>query len=348
MNKEHLRIIRDYVIGWTLALAGWMVVRNFGVTVDAPVTPELRHNIRMLITFGPLAGVLFGIVQVKFEKYLIRRIPLWKLSLIGLLLNVLIMGLIFVIAYNFFQNVVGFNEPITFAQFVSNPNAVLTFVYSIGVNFFLTSLRQVNLLLGRGNLWRFIKGDFYSPRVEKRVFMFVDLKGSTTIAEQLGHIKYSRFIQDCFHDLQVVGTYEAEVYQYVGDEVILSWPVSPNSDYTRCMKAFWAYQDELDKRGGYYDEQYGVRPTFKAGINLGEVTTAEVGEIKREIAYHGDTMNIAARIQSKCNDYNRTLLVSEFFHEQLTPNGLCDFELMGQEVLRGKQKSVRIYAAERK
>lgn len=347
MHREDLRLLRDYVIGWMVALGLWILVRNYGVTTEAPANPEPHENLRMLFVFGPLAGLLFGIAQIKFERHLFRRVPLWKLSLLGLLINGVIMGLIFIMAYQFFKNVVGFNEPVTFRAFINNPSAILTFFYSLFVNFVMASIREVNLLLGKGNLWRFIRGDFYSPRVENRVFMFIDLKGSTTIAEQLGHIKYSRFLQDCFYDLNVIRHSGAEVYQYVGDEVVLSWRVKKNMDYAKCLKAFWAYEDELEKREQYYLDKYGLSPKFKAGINLGEVTTAEVGEIKREIAYHGDTMNIAARIQDKCNDYGRTLLVSEHFHDNVGANGIFTFELMGEEMLRGKNQSLKIYAVNR-
>lgn len=347
MRKDELRLLRDYIIGWIAALAMWMVVRNVGVTVNAPADPEPHENLRMLFVFGPLAGLLFGLVQVKFERYLFRRIPLWKLIIYGLLTNTAIMSILFVIAYMFFKNVVGFKEPTTFGQFITNPNAFLTFLYSLLVNFVMASVREINLLLGPGNLWKLIKGDFYSPRVEKRVFMFIDLKGSTSIAEELGHIQYSRFIQDCFYDLNVVRQSDAEVYQYVGDEVILSWKVSHRLDYFRCLQAFWDYEDELNKRESYYLDKYGIAPQFKAGINLGEVTTAEVGEIKREIAYHGDTMNIAARIQDRCNDYGESLLASQFFSEQLAESEGFSLKLMGEEMLRGKNQPLKIFAIKR-
>ena len=343
-NKEALRIVRDYIIGWITALTLWAFVRNVGVEPDVPVQPTILHNIRIVLVFGTMAGMLFGISQLKVERYLYRRVPLWRLGLYGLLTNTVILSIIFSLAYRFFKNIVGFNEDVSFLQFIQNPSAVLTFFYTILVNFVLSSIRQLNLLLGKGNLLRFIKGDFYEPRVENRAFMFVDLKDSTGIAEKLGHIKYSSFIQDCFYDLQVVQAFDAEVYQYVGDEVVLSWRVRKNMDYTKCLNAFWAFEDQLKNRADFYLSKYGVKPSFKAGLHFGEVTTAEVGEIKREIAYHGDTMNIAARIQEKCNEFNKTLLISEFIHSELQTNGSCNFELMGKELLRGKQEGVRIYA----
>lgn len=331
-----------------MALSLWILVRTVGVTVDGPANqPTLLHNIRLILFFGPLAGILFGVAQLKLERYLYRRVPLWRLIFYGLFTDVVIMTVIFAMAYRVFRDIIGFKEDVSFIQFIQNPSAILLFSYSIFVSLVLTAVRQLNLLLGRGNLWRFIKGDFYKPRVENRIFMFIDLRNSTGIAESLGHINYSRFIQDCFYDLHVVQGYGAEVYQYVGDEVVLSWRVRKNMDYAKCVKAFWAFEDRLVKRASFYKEKFGIVPTFKAGLHFGEVTTAEVGEIKKEIAYHGDTMNIAARIQEKCNDFDRTLLISEFFHKELSINSVFNLELMGDELLKGKNEVINIYAVNR-
>ena len=49
-----------------------------------------------------------------------------------------------------------------------------------------------------------------------------------------------------------------------------------------------------------------------------------------------------------CNDFGETLLVSGNFHSQLTSNGIFEAELMGEEVLRGKNESVKIYAISKK
>ncbi|MFY0592090.1 adenylate/guanylate cyclase domain-containing protein [Roseivirga sp.] len=347
-HREEFIVLRDYVIGWLIALTLWTIVRSVGVTVDGPANqPTLAHNIRIVTVFGTLMGVLFGIAQLKLERYLYRRVPLWRLVFYGLLIDVVIMTVIFSMAYRIFRDIIGFNEDVSFIQFVQDPSAILVFFYSILVSFVLASIRQLNLLLGRGNLWRFIKGDFYQPRVENRIFMFVDLKDSTGIAERLGHINYSSFIQDCFYDLHVVQNFKAEVYQYVGDEVVLSWRVTKGLDYSLCIKAFWAFEDRLVERADFYKEKYNVVPTFKAGLHFGEVTTAEVGEIKREIAYHGDTMNIASRIQNKCNDFDRTLLISQFFREEIKKHSTFNLELMGNELLKGKNQLIDIYAVNR-
>ena len=175
--------------------------------------------------------------------------------------------------------------------------------------------------------------------------MFMDLKSSTTLAERLGHIKYSQLIQDCYYDLtDIVLAYEAKIYQYVGDEVVLSWDVDKGINHQNCLKMFFAYDSLLQSKSGYYQKKYEVVPEFKAGLNLGPVTVAEVGEIKKELAYHGDVLNTAARIQSKCNDYKKKILISEQIKSRFESQSNYDFEFLGDVFLKGKENSVNIYA----
>lgn len=346
-HRTEFIILRDYIIGWEIAMTLWMLVRNVGVTVQAPVQPTVLENLEMLLIFGPLAGILFGLAQIKLETYWYGKVPLWVLAVRGIVSSTVIMTVLFMLAYVFFREVVVFDEEVTFVQFITNPNAIMTYAYSIFVASVMSTIRQLNLLLGKGKLWRLLRGDFYNPRVENRVFMFIDLKGSTKIAEQLGHLKYSQFLQDCFKDLSVVGRFDAEIYQYVGDEVVLSWRVRPNMDYSRCLDAYWAFEDQLISRTDYYGDKYGIQPEFKAGLHLGEVTTAEVGDLKREIAHHGDTINVTSRIQEKCNEFDSSLLISEDFMNRIYVNGKFKADFKAEEKLRGREESIKLFSLER-
>jgi adenylate cyclase len=204
---------------------------------------------------------------------------------------------------------------------------------------------QINEKFGQGVLINFLLGRYHRPQEDKRIFMFMDLKSSTTYAEKLGHIKYSQLIQDCFFDLtDIVLLHEAKIYQYVGDEVVLSWDVDKGINHQNCLKTFFAYDNLLQSKSTYYKNKYGVIPEFKAGLNLGPVTVAEVGEIKKELAYHGDVLNTAARIQGTCNDYQKKLLVSEQLKFQFEKQTGYGFELLGDVILKGKEESVNIYA----
>ncbi len=76
--------------------------------------------------------------------------------------------------------------------------------------------------------------------------------------------------------------------------------------------AFNAYDNRLLARGDYYEQEYDVQSIFKARLHLRLITVAEVGNLKREIAYHGDNINVAARNQAQCKTFDRTLLISDY------------------------------------
>ena len=111
---------------------------------------------------------------------------------------------------------------------------------------------QVNRKFGPGVLMDLIRGKYHRPHEEGRIFMFLDLKGSTTTAEKLGHNTYSQLIRSCFYDLtDIVLTHNAHIYQYVGDEVVLSWKESEGLSGLNCFKLFLAFDEHLENQGKY-------------------------------------------------------------------------------------------------
>ena len=177
--------------------------------------------------------------------------------------------------------------------------------------------------------------------------MFMDLKSSTTMAEKLGHLKYSAFIRDCFFDInQVLFPFNAQVYQYVGDEIVVTWNLKDGLKDFLCIRFFFACEKQFLKRFEYYTTHYGTLPNFKAGLHMGKVTAVEIGEIKRDIAYHGDTLNTAARIQSVCNEYNQKFLVSQYLLNTIGLDQKLKTESIGIISLRGKTEGVGVASAE--
>ena len=236
-----------------------------------------------------------------------------------------------------------FGTDISLRTFAMDRGSGAIYFYIWITDFVLTVLRQVNLMLGEGNLNKLIRGKFYTPSEEERIFMFLDLQASTTLAERLGHIKYSTLIQDCFNDLAIVLENEAEIYQYVGDEAVLTWPLEKGLKNQNCLEAYFNFAEFLKKRSDYYQEKYDCEPFFKAGLHSGLVTVTEVGKYKKEIAYHGDTINTAARIQGQCNSLKASLLISETLKNQLVLDGYS-YSKKGAVPLKGKQTEITIYS----
>ncbi|MCB9220013.1 MAG: adenylate/guanylate cyclase domain-containing protein [Ignavibacteriales bacterium] len=204
--------------------------------------------------------------------------------------------------------------------------------------------------LGQGVLLNYILGKYHNPKTENRIFMFLDLISSTSYAEQLGHNKYSMMIQDCYSDLtDVVIKCCANIYQYVGDEVVLTWEKNKGIQNNNCINAFFEFKRILNEKQSYYKNKYGLIPEFKAGSNYGFITIAEVGEMKKELAFHGDAINIAARIRSNCSELKKELLISADLLSILpTIDASYKVESVGITVLKGKKNFVGVFSVEEK
>jgi len=230
-----------------------------------------------------------------------------------------------------------------YKSWVFSPFFAVTIIYIFISAMVVSFIWQMVIKNGPNVLINLMLGKYHNPREEHRIFMFVDLKGSTTLAEKIGHIKYSQFIQDCFADLtESAIKHKIEIYQYVGDEAVLTWNSVNGLQKNNCIYAFFYFQNSLRKKSDYYMSKYGVIPEFKAGVNSGFVIVTEVGIIKKEIAYHSDVLNTAARIQGKCNELKSELLISGEVKESLNPDNNLIFEDVGIFELRGKQTGVKL------
>ncbi len=341
-NRQRRRIIWQYCIGWTLALIFLIIVRGVGTTENGQIEMEFWASIMYVIIIGPLFGSISGFAQILIEERMYKRISIRKLLTLRVVYAFLFVSTIIVFSYVFVARM--YLDPnIRLVEFAFDEGSFPIYFYFLTVDFLMALLSQVNMLLGRNKLGNLIRGKYYTPREEERIFMFLDLRSSTQLAEKLGHIKYSMMIQDCFNDLGVVVEDEAEIYQYVGDEVVLTWELQDGLRNHNCLSAYFHFKEQLNKKKKYYLLNYDCSPFFKAGMNAGIVTVTEVGKYKKEIAYHGDTINTAARIQDQCNVYDQGLLISESLAHRLGDGGY-NFKELGSIDLRGKEKKVPIYA----
>ena len=221
-------------------------------------------------------------------------------------------------------------------------------VYFVLVILLINFVLHINRKFGYGVLLSMLLGKYHKPRKERRIFMFLDMKDSTGNAEELGHVWYSRLIQSCIHELSdLITQYKAQVYQYVGDEVVLTWKTDKGLKELNCFELFYAFKQRLSDKQDYYKKFFRVIPEFKAGISEGIITVAEVGDIKRELAYHGETLHTAARLEKLCNQLGQDILVSEKLLKALPADIRYKIELMGEFQLKGKGAKEKVYGISR-
>lgn len=220
----------------------------------------------------------------------------------------------------------------------------ITFLAALVVNF----VAQVNRLLGRGVLVGLVLGRYHRPRQEVRVFLFVDLRGSTGIAEKLGNLRYHAFLKRFADDISTSAVrHGGEVHRFVGDSALLTWTERKGLENAACIRAVFDMLDAIDRSSDAYLADFGVVPGIWAGLHIGPVVTGEIGTVKHEIVYLGDTPNTAARIEQACRDFDRTFLASADVVESVAlPDG-ATVEDLGPIELRGVGESVGLFALER-
>jgi len=337
---------------WSIAYIIFFLMLYFiskAVTSLYPQKVEvyLGESIIVAIVAAVIFGTTLGIIDYFVEKRLRNKSLGFELLIKGILFlsSWYLVGFIsYTIGTS--QNAKILDSPLlSYTELFSGNMFIASSIYTAIMILVISFIKQMSNKFGPGVLLPMLLGKFRKPSVEERIFLFMDLKDSTTYAEKLGHIKFSEMIQDCFMDVnRVIPSFNAEIYQYVGDEVVLSWRIKEGLINMNCIKYFFAFQEKLKRRKDYYESRYGFVPQFKAGVNLGNVTVAEVGDIKREIAYHGDTINTAARIQGVCNTYGKSFIISEILKDQIQWDDLFTTEFIDSIKLKGKEKEVKIYS----
>jgi adenylate cyclase len=335
------RILRTFVLGWVAAFTFLTIVRGSGTIEEGSANFGTLPALIMAVVLGCVFGAAAGLVQIGMEERMYRRLSLRRLLLLRTLFAAVSLVSLVLFSYVLVTSFLGVS--VDLVTFLVEPGSFAIYFYILSADLVLVLLRQVNLFLGEGNLWRLLAGRFYTPREEDRIFMFLDLESSTTHAEALGHVQYSSLIQDCFDDLGVVADFEAAVYQYVGDGAVLTWSRDAGLARENCIRAFTGFRHRLEGRAGYYENRYGVRPRFTAGVNMGPVVVTEVGRHKKEIAYHGDTINTAARIQGQCKPCHRDLLISGELRDALGGDE-AGYLPLGEIALRGKGEPTPVFA----
>ncbi|MPQ48954.1 adenylate/guanylate cyclase domain-containing protein [Marinifilum sp. N1E240] len=345
MMPKYIRYIIRYFFISIIAFAFWTILREYGQEVIFNhETLGLWEEIRFHLIISAIASVIWASQDYYIEKKILKKVSFGKTILIYIFSYLLTIIFLISFAIRLTTRILDseFNLQVYSSRILEDDMLLLT-VYWFIVIFISIFIKEIDKKLGPGNLWKFLGGKFYSPVEESKIFMFLDLKSSTPIAEEIGHIQYSKFIQDCFQDLDVVTKYKAEIYQYVGDMVVLTWPIKIGLHNSNCLKTFFAFKAALNNKSGYYKNTYGHIPEFKAGLNMGKIVAAEVGNIKTEIAYHGDVINTAARIQGECSRLNIDILISENIQDSLIHDPSLKFEEIEKIQLKGKQELTNLY-----
>ncbi len=297
-----------------------------------------------------VAGIIGGTVTVNFMEYSLRKFAFGQALLIIIITYFIVAFVVSAVGGLFYYSMYTGNSFMSdevmaamnefFGQWLLAKNIIIWLFIVLGT----LIVMMINDKYGPGVFPDYLRGKYFRPKRERRIFMFVDIRDATTIAEDIGEEKYFNFLKDFFnHIAPAIQTTYGEVYQYVGDEVVLTWKMKKGLRNANTLQCFYKMRDDIKKRDTYYQEIYGHTPTFKVGLHCGSVMVGELGKIKKDIAFSGDVLNTTARIQAQCNAKGVDILASKRFSElayQLPSS--VKIKQLGGEKLKGKTEEVSL------
>jgi adenylate cyclase len=221
-------------------------------------------------------------------------------------------------------------------------------VFAIAMSVFGNLLFEMGGLLGFGALKNVLTGRYVQPKREQKTFLLIDMKDSTGMAERLGPILFHELLNDFFRDVADAALEcEAEIHKYVGDEAILTWPGEAGLADGSSLSCPFIARDFIARHKAQYLERFGAVPEFRAALHCGEIVAGEIGDVRREIAYVGDTLNVAARLLDAAKEIGRDVLVSQdLLHRAKLPAGL-KVEALPTLAVRGRTAPLEIAALSR-
>ena len=240
-------------------------------------------------------------------------------------------------------------EPLLYGHWIETYWLGEQFPRIVAASFFGTMLVgvvfELTRLVGSRVLFNVALGRYRGPVREERVLMFLDLAGSTSLAEAMGELRVQNLLTRFFYDIDdAIVAHGGEVHAYVGDEVIVTWLLDKRMSGGCCIDCFFAIADAIAEKADSYRQEFGMVPGFRAGLHAGPVVISECGSSRRQLAYFGDTVNVTARLQEHCKAAGRNLLVSGDLLQHVRPAQDLLIEPLGQAQLRGRAAAIEVFA----
>lgn len=357
LHSRHKRQIRQILVfGLIWLIFGWIyILLEFGLIGKLEHYPTTGNIYSfkesfLIVSIGSLCMGLFqGCVEILWMRVYFSKLALWKKfvykSVFYLLLIILFMSALTLTANAILLDSSIFSQKVfdTLLSFMSEISFWTIVIYTGVVLDIALFYSEIEVYLGNNAIMNYL-GKYHTPNQEKRIFMFLDMKSSTSIAEQIGHQRYFELLKTYYADMtNAILETSGEVYQYVGDEIVVTWKEKKGVKNNNCIQCFIKISKTIIKNKDYYIKQFGLVPEFKAGFHIGEVTAGEIGIIKKDIIYTGDILNTTARIQAECNTYNSKSLISETLFNLLTEDDGYTFVKIDKLLLEGKKEHIQLY-----
>jgi adenylate cyclase len=187
--------------------------------------------------------------------------------------------------------------------------------------------------------------------IRNMTLMFMDIRGFTPISERLNPQELVTFLNKLLSPLsEAILRHEGAIDKYIGDSIMAFWnaPLDVEDHPRKAARAaldMMAALKELNERDafGFHRPEMGLGDVqIGIGLNTGEGCVGNMGSTNRfDYSVIGDTVNVAARIESTTKPAGWFILLSE-----ATAASCPDFAVLkgGSMPLKGKSKPATLYA----
>lgn len=220
------------------------------------------------------------------------------------------------------------------------------FAYALGISALATFVFRVRDLMGPRVFASLLVGRYHRPITEERIFLFLDVAGSTRFAEEHGDLAAQSWLGAIFAALALpVHRARGSIDDYVGDMALVSWSMDKGTRDAACLRCVFdvVRTIEADREG--WVARFGAVPAFRAALHCGPVVTAEIGLERRKIAYFGDALNTTSRLEGLAKELDVPVIVSGDLLDRLGPLP-ADLRAadLGLRPVRGRKEPLRIAA----
>jgi adenylate cyclase len=319
------------------------VVPGFNLLTSRAAVEEVVQGVVDAVLVSVLVGGYFMLVRDGWARPWFRR----RRFLADLALSSGIVLVLFLVGRALGQ-VVAQRDPGRFLRSFADAHLVYALPFFVVFAVTILVFTQMNRMIGVNVLGYFVAGVYHQPKPEERIFLFVDLAGSTQLAERLGSGRYfellRRFVDDLTEPVLETG---GEIYQYAGDEAVITWRMDDGLRDAACIRCFYGIRAAVAGARARYERDFGVVPAFRGGLHGGAVTGGEIGDLRRQIVFVGDILNTAARLEEYAKRTGHDVVVSGTLLERLTLPGGVAAVACGELALRGKAAPVAAYGLRR-
>jgi len=306
---------------------------------------------------GGIIGLALGIATAYFEFFLNKKWMKYRslLSIIAFrtIYYTVIVSLVIIIEIGvarMFKNHLSFSELLVnkeFNEYIYGGEFITSVFYALALVVFVNFNYEINRKLGPGVLLSLITGRYHRPREIEKVFLFLNLSNAREIIKQIGRMQFHEFINEVIYDITTpIITRRGIIYHYVDNEMVIKWNKTEGIRNANALHCFFEIKERLKENHPTYLKRFGVVPEINGALHVGIVVKGEIGLIRSEIVYHGDTMNTTSRILDKCKSFSTDIIASAQLLELISLPGNYTQRKCENGLLRGKNTLVELYAVQ--